>query len=467
MRTEPRAAAPAIERIDRRAWMALAVAAVTTLLISFNATGTNLAFPEFEKSFPGASRSVLSWTLTGYNITLAALMLLGGRFADRIGRRKVFLVGTAILGVGSLLTALAPSAWLLIAARVVQAVGGAIIMPSSLAMILPDVPVSRRGSVVAAWSATNSLGAAAAPSLSAVIIATVGWRAVYLLSVPVCAAAIIFGRRFLNESRASETEPVDALGVPLVAAGVGLLALGIVEGPVWGWTSPAVISAFAGSAVFLPAFLLRSWRHPVPVLDLNIFRARTVWSANLANLFLSMAGTSIWLVWPLFLTNIWHYSLLKTGLAITPGPINAGLLALVVGRVIDRRGPRMLVTVGCLFPLAATLWFATRLGTEVNYLTGFLPGILLFSTGFGLTFSPLNAAALEGVAPSAFGQVNAAFNTIRQLGGALGTAAVVAVLSGALAIGRFNAAYLLLASLAGCSALVVLIAYPRQRPTPL
>ncbi len=466
MRTQRGAEARPIETIERRVWLALTIAAAASLLISFNATGTNLAFPEFEKSFPSVSRTTLSWTLTGYNITLAALMLLGGRFADRLGRRRVFLVGTAIFGIGSLATAAAPTAGLLIAARVVQAIGGAIVMPSSLAMILPDVPPTRRGSIVAAWSATNSLGAAAAPSLSAVIIASVGWRAVYLLSVPVCVAAILLGRSYLRESKAPESAPVDPLGVPLVAVGMGLLALAIVEGPTWGWASPGVIGSFVGAAVFIPAFLWRSWRHPVPVLDLRVFRARTVWSANLANLFLSMAGTSIWLVWPLFLTNIWGYSLLKTGLAITPGPVNAGIWALIVGRIIDRHGPRMLVTIGCGFPLVATLWFATQLGTEPEYLTGFLPGILLFSTGFGLTFSPLNAAALEGVPTAAFGQVNAAFNTIRQLGGALGTAAVVAVLSGTLVLGKFNAAYLLLASLAGCSALVVFVAYPKGRPKP-
>jgi len=454
-------------QVPRRAWLALAVVASATLMIAFNQTGTNIAFPALEREFPDAGRTLLSWSITGYNIALAALMLLGGRFADRFGRRRMFLAGVAVFALGSIGTALSWTVWMLIGCRIVQAVGGAIVLPSSLATVLPDFPDGRRGSVVSTWSATNSLGAAVAPSVSALIIAGVGWRGVYLVGVPVCLVALVAGRRLLRESSSAETARVDVLGVPLVALSVGALTLGIVEGPNWGWTSPGVLSSLALSAVVFPVFLFRSWRHPAPILDLTVFARRSVWSSNVANLFLAMAGMSIWLVWPLYLTNVWGYSLLQTGLAITPGPTNAAWVSIVAGRIVDRRGPRELITIGCLFPVAATVFFATRGPTDTTYLTDFLPGILLFSTGFGLTFSPLNAASLEGVPSGAFGQVNAAFNTIRTLGGAIGTAAVVAVLAGASKENPapFDHAYLLLAACAACSALTVMLLYPKRRPS--
>ncbi len=458
-------ASPALEAVGRRAWLALATGAAAFMLTSINVTGTNIAFPAIQEAFSSTSRSTLAWALSGYSIVLASFMLLGGRLADRLGRRRVFTTGVVIFLLGSLLCATAPVAAQFIGGRIVQALGGALLVPASLALVLPLFPASRRTSAVATWAATGSVGAAIAPSLSAVIVDLTNWRVVYLISVPVAAAVLVATPRLLPRvapMRAGDTR-LDLLGVLIGTAAIALLALAIIEGPHWGWTSPQILSCFAAVAVLGPFFVIRSLRHPAPLLDLRIFKVRTVWSSNLANLFMAMMGLSIWLVWPLFLTQAWGYSLLQAGLAITPGPACSAFVGVFAGRLADRHGPRLLISVGSLFPIMAMLWMVWRFGPEPNYLTVFLPATLLFSLGFGFTFSPLNGAALRGVDPSQFGVVNALFNTIRNLGGGLGVAIVVALLGNAQPIpfSRFDHTFFAMAFLGVIPPVVVALFYPR------
>jgi EmrB/QacA subfamily drug resistance transporter len=456
---------PVLEPVPARTWLALGSVAAAFMLTSVNVTGTNIAFPSIEQTFDDTPRSTLAWALSGYSIVLASFMVMGGRLADRLGRRKVFLTGVVIFLVGSLSCAAAPVAALFIAGRVVQGFGGALLVPSSLALVLPSFPAGRRTSAVAAWAASGSVGAAIAPSVSAVIVDLIHWRIVYLLAIPVGLAVLGTVPRLLQESR-SEASPhrLDLLGIPLGTIAIGLVALAIIEGPRWGWGSPRIIGALVGVAVLAPWFTLRSLRHPAPLLDLRMFKVRTVWSANLANLFMSMMGLSIWLVWPLFLTQVWGYSLVKAGLAITPGPVCSAFIGVTAGRLADRHGPRVLISVGSLFPILAMLWMVWRFGPEPNYLTAFLPATLLFSLGFGFTFSPLNGAALRGVEPAAFGEVNATFNTVRNLGGGLGVAIVVALLGNAQPIPfeRFDHTYYAMAFLGIVPVVVVALCYPRR-----
>lgn len=454
-----------LEAVPRRAWLALATVASAFMLTSINVTGTNIAFPSIERTFADTPRSTLVWALSGYSIVLASFMVMGGRLADRLGRRKVFVTGVLIFLAGSLLCAAAPIASLFIAGRVVQGFGGALLVPSSLALVLPDFPASRRTSAVATWAATGSAGAALAPSLSAVVVELTSWRIVYLLAVPVGVAVLVATPRLLHDSRSEPTgHRLDLLGIPLGTAAIGLLALSIIQGPQWGWTSGRIVGALVAVALLTPLFVVRSLRHPAPLLDLALFKVRTVWSANLANLFMSMMGLSIWLVWPLFLTQVWGYSLLEAGLAITPGPMCSAVVGVLAGRLADRHGPRVLISVGSLFPIMAMLWMVWRFGPDPAYVTVFLPATLLFSLGFGLTFSPLNGAALRGVDPAAFGEVNATFNTVRNLGGGLGVAIVVALLGNAQPIpfGRFDHTFYAMAFLGIVPVVVVALCYPRR-----
>ena len=249
-------------------------------------------------------------------------------------------------------------------------------------------------------------------------------------------------------------------------AAIGLFAVAIVQGPKWGWTSFPILGCVAGAALLIPLFVVRSLRHSAPLLDLRLFKVRNVWTASLANVFLSMMGQSIWLVWPLFLTGIWGYSLLDAGLAITPAPVCSAVAGLISGRMADRYGPRLLISVGSLLPILVMLWITFRFTSEPAYWTTFFPAVVCFGIGFGMTYSPLNSAALEGVSPDVFGEVNAAFNTIRNLAGGLGIAIVVAILgdSDRIAFETFDKVFYLFAFLSAVPAVVIYTLYPRTAP---
>lgn len=451
--------------MPRRAWLALAIVAAAFMLTSINVTGTNIAFPSIEKTFASTPRTTLAWALSGYSIVLASFMVLGGRLADQLGRRRVFTAGVLIFLAGSLTCAAAPWAEVFIAGRVIQGFGGAMLVPSSLALVLPEFPTSRRTSAVATWAAAGSVGAAIAPSLAAVIVEFTNWRVVYLLVVPVVAAILVAGPRLLQNPPGTGTaQGFDLIGIPMGTAAIGLLALGIIEGPRWGWTSGRILLIGAAVLALGPLFVVRSLAHPSPLLNLRMFQVRTVWSANLANIFMAMMGLSIWLVWPLFLTQVWGYSLLQAGLAITPGPVCSAAVGFMVGRLADRYGPRLLISIGSVFPILAMLWMVWRFGPEPHYVTVFLPATVLFSLGFGFTFSPLNGAALRGVDPAAFGEVNATFNTVRNLGGGLGVAMVVALLGNEQPIpfNRFDHTFFAMAFLGVLPVLVIGLFYPRH-----
>lgn len=453
-----------MEVVSRRNWLALGLAALAFTITSINVTGTNIAFASIQEEFSGSSRATLSWALSGYSITLATFMVLAGRIADRVGRRKVFFVGVEIFLAGSLLCALAPSAVAFVAGRVVQGLGGALIVPSSLALVLPGFPDSRRTSAIAVWTACGSAGAAFAPSLSAFIVELAGWRWVYLISLPIGILILGMGRTLLTESSAEQSdERIDYLGFPMGTIAIGLVAFAIVQGPRWGWTSLGIVAPVVGAAVLIPTFVFRSLRHPAPLLDLRLFKVRTVWTSSLANVFMSMMGLSIWLVWPLFLRGIWGYDLFQVGLAITPGPFFSTIFGVVAGRIADRHGPRMLISFGSLLPIFVMFWMALRFTPEPDYWTTFFPAVALFGTGFGLTFSPLNGAALRGVGQEVFGQVNAAFNTTRNLAGGLGVAIVIAILGDAdpIPFELFDRVFFVFAFFSVIPALIIYLFYPR------
>lgn len=455
------------ERVPSGSWAALSLAALAFSIVMFNVTGTNIAFSSIAETFEGASRSSLSWALSGYSITLATFMVLAGRMADRVGRRRVFFIGVSVFLCGSLLSALAPRAGVFVAGRIVQGLGGSLAVPSSLALVLPGFPASRRTTAVATWTASGSTGAAIAPSLSAFIVHGLGWRYIYLISAPIVGFVLVVGRRWLIETKTqTPTDRIDLVGVPMGTAAIGLFAVAIVQGPKWGWTSFPILGCVAGAALLIPLFVVRSLRHSAPLLDLRLFKVRNVWTASLANVFLSMMGQSIWLVWPLFLTGIWGYSLLDAGLAITPAPVCSAVTGLISGRMADRYGPRLLISVGSLLPILVMLWITFRFTSEPAYWTTFFPAVVCFGIGFGMTYSPLNSAALEGVSPDVFGEVNAAFNTIRNLAGGLGIAIVVAILgdSDRIAFETFDKVFYLFAFLSAVPAVVIYTLYPRTAP---
>ena len=329
-----------------RRWKVLIVAAVAVFMGFLDVTIVNVAFPDIERDFPGTSQADLSWVLNAYNIVFAALLVPAGRLADVLGRRRMFFVGVWIFLAASVLCGLAPSPGWLVGARVLQAVGGAILVPTSLSLLLPEFPAERRATAVSIWSATGAVAAAVGPSLGGLLVDGLDWRWVFFVNVPIGLAAIVPARRLLHETREPGGELPDLLGTVLLIAGVAALALGIVKGEEWGWGSARVLGSLALAAVLLAATLVRSARHRAPVVDLSLFRTRSFAVANAGMFSFSMAFYALLLANVLFMTGVWGYSILHAGFAVTPGPIMAALSAPIGGALSDRFGQRVVALPG-------------------------------------------------------------------------------------------------------------------------
>jgi EmrB/QacA subfamily drug resistance transporter len=414
-----------------RRWKVLAVTAVAVFMGFLDVTIVNVAFPDIEHDFAGASRADLSWVLNVYNIVFAALLVPAGRVADLVGRRRMFFVGVGAFLTPSVLCGVAASPEGLVAARVLQAAAGAVLVPTSLALLLPEFPAERRATAVAIWSATGAVAAALGPSLGGVLVDQLGWRWVFFVNVPIGLAALVPARRILRETRDPDALLPDALGSALLVVGVGALALGIVKGSDWGWDSPRVLGALAAAAVLLPAVVLRSARHRAPVIELSLFRARSFAVANAGMFAFSTAFYALLLCNVLFLTQIWGWSILTAGFAVTPGPLMAAATAPLAGRLADRFGQRVVALPGALLFALGCALFAHGMGTTPAYASEYLVPTMLTGAGVGLSFASWGSAAVAELPPARFATGSAVLACVRQIGAVLGIAALVALLDAA------------------------------------
>jgi EmrB/QacA subfamily drug resistance transporter len=432
-----------------RHWQVLAVVTAGAFLANLDLFIVNIAFPAIRADFPGAGLSQLSWVLNGYAIVFAALLVPAGRLADLVGRKRLFLTGLGVFLVASALCAAAPGAWPLIGARVVQAIGAALLIPTSLALLLPEFPPSRRAAAVGLWTAGAAVAATLGPTIGGLLV-TASWRWVFLVNLPLGALTGIAGWRILAEARdpARGRRP-DLAGALLLCLGVGALALGIVKGGEWGWASGGVIGAWAFALGALVAFALRSVRHPAPVVEPALLRGRTLRAANFSVFLFSMGFFSLLLTSALFLTEVWGYTVLRAGLALAPGPLMVALLSWPAGTLAGRAGPRPLVLGGVTLFAAGCGWWAWHAGAAPNYPLDMLPALLLAGTGVSLTFPVLAGAAVSGLPPERTATGSAVFNMSRQLGGVVGVAALVAILgAGTPALGDFRAGWAFMAGTA-------------------
>lgn len=390
-------------------------------------TIVNTSFPSIRASFPGASSSSLSWILDGYFIVLAALLVTAGGVADRLGRRRVFLAGLSAFTVTSVLCAIAPSVGTLIAARVLQGTAAAFIAPVSLALLLVEFKPEERAAGVGIWGASAALAAAFGPPLGGVLVEVADWRWIFLINLPLGALVIWAGARSLGESRDEfATGLPDLPGSALAAAGLGLLALGIVEGSSWGWDGLRVLGSFAAALVLLVAVAFRCASHPRPLVDPALLRIASFRTGNVGTLLFAMAFFSTILGNILFLTGVWQYTVLKAGLATIPGPLMAAVVTGPAGKLADRFGHRAVIVPGCL-AYAAGLVVLRSAGADPDWLGLWLPGMLLLGVGIGLAFSMLGAAAAADIPPERFGSASAVTGAFRQFGAVLGTAILVAI----------------------------------------
>jgi EmrB/QacA subfamily drug resistance transporter len=444
--------------VERR-WKVLIVTAVAVFVSFLDVTIVNVAFPDIEKDFADTARADLSWVLNAYNIVFAALLVPAGRIADLVGRRRMFFVGMFTFVGASMVAGAAPSPELLVGARVLQAVGGAILVPTSLGLLLPEFPASKRATATAIWTAAGAVAAAIGPSLGGVLVNAAGWRWVFFVNLPIALIALIPARRVLREIRDEDSAGIpDLLGSALLVAGVALVALGIVKGPEWGWDSTRVLASLGAGAVLLPIVIYRSLRHPAPVIEASLFRVRSFAVANAGMLFFSAAFYALLLANVLFLTEVWGWSILKAGVAITPAPTMAALSAPVGGLLSDRFGQRVVAIPGALLFAAGCAWFAGVMDVTPNYASELLPGQVLTGMGVGFSFAAWGSAAVAQLPPARFATGSAVLGCLRQVGAVLGIAILVALLQNAAPtdpVGVFADAWTLMA---GAGVLVALIA---------
>lgn len=419
-------------RTATRPGLVLLVVSAAVFLASLDLFIVNVAFPEMSRALD-ASTSALSWVLNGYTITFAALLAPAGRIADRIGRRRVFLAGLVIFSLASLGCALAWDVGSLVAFRVVQAVGAAMVTATSLALLLHTFPPARRAQAIGVWSAVGGVAAALGPPIGGLLVEA-SWRWVFLVNLPVGIAALVVGLRVLPESRdEAETRRPDLLGTALLVAAVGFVAYALVDAPERGWGSGVVLTAFVVAVLAGAAVVVRAARAPagtVPVLPLPLFRARAFTLACLAIAAFMGAFAAMLLGNVLWLTGGWGYSATVAGFALVPGPLLAALTAVPAGRLGGRVGCGIVAGAGtALFALGALWWWVT-IGPEPQYLTGFLPGQVLAGVGVGLTLTNLSAAASSSLPPAALATGTATFGASRQLGATLGVALLLAVVAG-------------------------------------
>ena len=392
-------------------------------------TIVNIAFPSIQSAFNDADLAELSWILNGYNVIFAALLVPAGRLADLLGRRRLFIFGLLVFTAASALCGAAPSVEFLIAARVAQAVGAAVLIPASLALLLPAFPLEERATAVGLWGAAGAVSAGIGPSLGGVLINAFDWRAVFYVNLPLGLFAAAAGMRVLSESRDPERGAVpDLLGIAAATAAMGLLALGIVQGNDWGWGSERVVGSLVAAAALGALFVWRSRRHPTPVVELSLLRVRGFAAANAGTLLFASGFYALALCNVLYLTQVWGYSTLTAGFALTPAPLAAALVAGPAGRLADRFGQRVVTVPGAiLFTLAVAL-FVVRVGPQPSYFDEWLPQITLAGVGIGLAFPALTSAAVTALPASRYGVGSAVNSAARQLGAVLGIALLVAIL---------------------------------------
>jgi EmrB/QacA subfamily drug resistance transporter len=455
---EPVGAGPDAPAVTRRLGPAIAVLSIAVFMSSLDLFIVNIAFPSIAQSYPGTSSAGLSWVLNGYTIVFAALLVPAGRWADRIGRRRTFTAGLLTFVAASALCALAPSLGLLVAARVLQAAGAAALVPSSLSLLLAIVPMSGRAKAIGTWAAVGGMAAALGPVIGGLLV-QVNWRLVFWVNVPVGLVAAYAAVRLLPESRdPSASERPDVIGAGVLAIAVGALALGLVQGESWGWTSARVLGAFAVAVLAVAAFVLRCARHPEPVLDLSLLPIRSFSGAFVASVLYYAGFGAFVLAVVEFLTGPWHYSAIRAGFAIAPGPLTVLPFARAVAPRLSAKigGPGRVAVVGALVGVVAQVWWGMSITADQQYVTHLLPMQILGGAGVGLTIPSLIGAGTFHLPPARFGTGSGVINMGRQLGSVIGVAGLIAVLTGATGISAFQHAAVLTATFFGAAAIASL-----------
>ncbi len=412
---------------ENRKWWTLVSVSFALFMIMLDNTVVNVALPAIQRDL-GIGVAELEWVVTGYALSFAVLMLSGGKLADMFGRRRIFLIGLAVFTLASLLCGLAGSAELLIAARVLQGVGSAFMMPATLSIITATFPPRERGAALGIWAGVSAMALAIGPLVGGLLTEHIGWNWIFYVNVPVGLVGIVAARLIIPESR--DTSHEQRLDLPgLLTSGVALLALvyALIEAGSRGWTSPLILGLFALALVAGTAFVLLELGQRLPLFEMTLFRDPTFVGANTVALLVSLAMFGVFFFISLFMQNVLGYSAVRAGAAFLPMTLLIILVAPIAGKSSDRLGSRWLMTGGMTLLGCSLLVFA-QLQSDSSYLA-LLPGMVLGGLGMASTMTPMTAAALSSVPVDKAGVGSGMLNTFRQVGGALGIAIMGAILA--------------------------------------
>jgi EmrB/QacA subfamily drug resistance transporter len=407
----------------RNKWLALALLSAVQFMVVLDIAVVNVALPSIKVDL-GFSEQNLQWVISAYALVFGGFLLLGGRAADVLGRRRVFAVGLVAFTVASLVAGLAWSESSLIAARAFQGLGAAIISPAALSMVSTIFTEGReRNIALGVWGAVGGFGAAAGVLLGGVFTELLSWSWIFFVNVPVGATALVLTPFLLSESRDAGVRSFDVPGAVLVTGGLSALVYAITQAGDVGWLAGRTVGTFAAAVVLLAGFVVWERRHAEPLMRLGIFRIRTVAGANVAGFILGTALFSMFLMLTLYMQNVLGYSPLQAGVAYLAVAGSAIVWSAVAAQLVTRLGVKPVLVVG-MASLTAGLVYFTQIDVHGSYVADLLPGFLLVAVGIGFAFVPISIAALAGVEARESGLASGLINTSQQIGGALGIAAL-------------------------------------------
>jgi EmrB/QacA subfamily drug resistance transporter len=407
-------------------WMALALLSVVQFMLVLDIAIVNVALPSIKVDL-GFSQENLQWVISAYALVFGGFLLLGGRAADILGRRRMFIGGLVVFTSASLLAALAWNEPSLIGARAIQGLGAAIIAPAALSILMTTFAEGKeRNIALGVWGAVGGFGAAAGVLLGGVFTDLLSWEWIFFLNIPVGITALALAPVLLGESRDLTARGFDALGAVLVTGGLSAAVFGITQANDWGWTSGRTIGVFAAAVALLAGFVVRETRAAHPLMSFSIFRIKTVAGANIAGFILGTALFSMFLMLTLYMQQVLGYSPLETGIAYIAVAGTSIIWAMVAQQLVTRVGVKPVLVTGMSLLTIGLLYF-TQVSVGGSYLGDLLPGFLVIAVGMAFSFVSISIAALAGVQAKDAGLASGLINTSQQIGGALGIAVLSSV----------------------------------------
>jgi EmrB/QacA subfamily drug resistance transporter len=408
---------------ERRKWLALALLSAVQFMVVLDIAIVNVALPSIKVDL-GFSQENLQWVISAYALVFGGFLLLGGRAADLLGRRRIFLAGLVVFTLASLLAGLAWSETSLIGARAFQGLGAAVITPAALSILSTTFVEGReRNIALGVWGAVGGFGAAAGVLLGGILTSALSWEWIFFVNVPVGMTGLVLAPLLLRESRDASVQRFDVPGAVLVTSGLSSLVYAITQAGQEGWVAGRTLAFFATSLLLLAGFVAWELRHPEPLMRFGILRTRTVSGANVAGLILGTATFAMFLMLTLYMQQVLGYSPMQTGVAYLAVAGTAILWSAVAAQLVTRVGVKPVLAVG-MAALTGGLLLFTQVSVDGSYVTDLLPGFLLVGLGLGFSFVPVSIAALAGIEPAEAGLASGLINTSQQIGGALGIAAL-------------------------------------------